>query len=280
MFKLLCKLPFIGSRLKKRNRVHVIRMSGVIAAPENSSRRSNTINLNDYKSLIDQAFDHPAVNAVYIILNSPGGSPVQSDLIGEYLLTKKKEHNIPITVFVEDVAASGGYWIACAADEIYARPASIVGSIGVVSAGFGLNELIKRYGIERRVYTSGTQKAFMDPFQKEQEKDVKRLKDLQTNIHDIFIKWVKQQRGDKLKGTKKTLFDGQFWLAQDALDKGLIDGIDTLDKKAKEVYGDNVKLRYFEPERGFISSLFKMKLEPSFKSLENDLAWSKFNMKA
>lgn len=279
MYKLLCKIPVLKNVLTKKNRVNIVRLSGVIMPPENSSRRNTTINLDTYKDILDNAFSHPGVNAVYLIINSPGGSPVQSDLISNYILSLKSKYNLPVYAFVEDVAASGGYWIACVADKIYARPASIVGSIGVVSASFGFQDLIKNWGVERRVHTSGTQKSFMDPFQKEEEKDIKRLKDLQKSIHAIFKNWVKERRSETLKGTDKSLFDGQFWLGTEAIENGIIDGIGDVLEIAKSEYGDTVKLSYYKPESSLLGSLFKMEVSPNLEQINQDIKWAKFSMK-
>lgn len=277
MIKLLCKIPGLRNVLTKRPRVHLVHLSGVLMPADQNSRRPS-LNLRDYKDLLDEAFSHPSVNAIGLIINSPGGSPVQSDLLASYIRRLKDKHDVELYAFVEDIAASGGYWLACAADKIYASPASIVGSIGVISASFGFQKLIKNYGVERRVHTSGEQKGFLDPFMEEQEKDVKRLKTLQKGIHKQFINWVKQRRGDHLKGADKTLFEGQFWLGEDAIEKGIIDALGTYHDVFEKDYGESVKFKHYQLERGFFSSLFRMQLEPDLKPIEEQANWARYKL--
>ncbi|KAB2916758.1 MAG: S49 family peptidase [Hyphomicrobiaceae bacterium] len=199
---------------------------------------------------IEKAFSLSKLPSVAIVVNSPGGSPVQSHLIFNRIRQLAAEKGKRVYVFCEDVAASGGYFLALAGDEIYADPSSIVGSIGVISAGFGLDKFISRFGIDRRVYTSGKDKGTLDPFQPERPDDVERLKDLQRNVHDVFIDVVKKRRAGKLKGPEEELFSGTFWSATKAADLGLIDGIADLRTKMQELHGKKVRLRVVPLVRG------------------------------
>ncbi len=199
---------------------------------------------------IEKAFSMKKAPAVAIVINSPGGSPVQSRLIYQRIRDKAEEANKKVYVFMEDVAASGGYMIACAGDEIYADPSSIVGSIGVVSAGFGLDKFIARYDIERRVHTIGENKSMLDPFRPEDPKDIERLKMIQKDIHDVFTGLVKASRGSKLVGTESELFDGQIWSGGPAVENGLIDGLSDVRTKMRELFGDKVKLKVIGKRRG------------------------------
>ncbi|HYE01243.1 MAG TPA: S49 family peptidase, partial [Alphaproteobacteria bacterium] len=189
--RILPRLP-VGRYRDAPPLVAVVRLSGVIAAPGGLMRAG--LNLQSVAGVLERAFKLPRLRAVALAINSPGGSPVQSALIARRIRSLAIEHSVPVFAFCEDVAASGGYWLACAADEIYADAASVVGSIGVVSAGFGLDEFIRRHGIERRIYTAGTSKAILDPFQPEKREDVERLQALQRDIHAQFIQHVKQRR--------------------------------------------------------------------------------------
>jgi signal peptide peptidase SppA len=192
---------------------------------------------------IDKAFGYTKAPAVVVAINSPGGSPVQSSLIFKRIRQLAEEKNKRVLVFCEDVAASGGYYLAIAGDEIYADASSIIGSIGVISAGFGFDKAIGKLGIERRVYAAGLNKSALDPFQPEKADDVERLKALQRDVHDVFIGIVKDRRAARLKGSDTELFSGAFWSGPKALELGLIDGIADVRSKLRELYGDKVKLR-------------------------------------
>ncbi|MCK0137568.1 S49 family peptidase [Aliiroseovarius sp. F47248L] len=238
-------IPFI----KKPPLVAVIRLSGVIA----SGARGQ---LNDaaLAPVIERAFRKGKPQAVALVINSPGGSPVQSSLITARIRRLAAEKEIPVYAFVEDVAASGGYWLATAADEIYADESSILGSIGVISAGFGLTGLIEKIGVERRVYTAGKSKSMLDPFQPEKPDDIKRLKTLQEDIHSAFKVQVATRRKGKLeRGAGADLFNGDVWLGNEAFELGLIDGIGHVVPTMKERYGDKVRFRVHGPRRPFIS---------------------------
>ena len=221
--------------------VAVLRLSGVIAP---SGRPfSGSLNMAGLAVPIQQAFSLRGVKAVALSINSPGGSPVQSALIARRVRSLAREKELPVFAFIEDIAASGGYWLACAADEIFAEPSSIVGSIGVISAGFGFQEAIKRLGIERRVYAEGRHKAILDPFKPEDPDDIERLKVLQRDIFQDFKDHVRERRGKRLKGDQETLFNGDVWTGGRAAELGLIDGLGDLRTILRDRFGERVKLR-------------------------------------
>ena len=208
---------------------------------------------------IEKAFALSKTPTIAISINSPGGSPVQSHLIYKRIRQLAAEKGKRVYVFCEDLAASGGYFLALAGDEIYADPSSIVGSIGVISAGFGLDKAIEKLGIERRVYTAGTSKATLDPFLPEKAEDVVRLKALQRDVHDVFIGIVKERRGQKLSAPDGELFTGAFWSGPKALELGLIDGLGDLRAKMRELHGDKVRLKVVSMQAGgMLSRLRRM----------------------
>ncbi len=192
---------------------------------------------------IEKAFAASKLPTVAILINSPGGSPVQSHLIYKRIRQLAAEKNKRVYVFCEDVAASGGYFLALAGDEIYADPSSIVGSIGVISAGFGFDKAIEKLGIERRVYTAGATKSILDPFKPEKAEDIERLKSIQRDVHDSFISIVKERRGARLAAPDEELFNGAFWAGPKAVQLGLIDGIADVRSKMRALHGDEVRLR-------------------------------------
>lgn len=237
----------LPSRLRTRHPVvPVVRLSGAIGAvmPFRSGLAMSSV-----APVLERAFGVPNAAAVALVINSPGGSAAQSHLIFRRIRALAEEKKRPVFAFVEDAAASGGYMIACAADEIFADPASIVGSIGVVSAGFGFDRLIARFGIERRVHTAGDNKAMLDPFQPEDPKDVERLKALQRSIHEVFETLVRSRRGAKLQVDNGDLFSGAFWVGQEAINLGLIDGLGDIRSVMRDKFGDKVQLRLIEPAR-------------------------------
>ena len=223
-------------------RVSVIRLHGVIMEGRGGLAGTGVINLETMRTQIDKAFKPNRLQAVLLNINSPGGTPVQSDLVSAYIKEKAAEHDVPVLVFVEDLAASGGYWLACTGSEIFAARCSIVGSIGVISQGFGFHELIEKYGIERRTYTAGENKSINDPFAPVKEKDVEIIKNMQNKIHKDFIEHVKASRGEKLKGDETLLFNGEFWTAETALELGLIDGIDHMESYITSRWGPDVRV--------------------------------------
>ncbi|WP_376709140.1 S49 family peptidase [Pseudochrobactrum lubricantis] len=229
--------------------IPVVRLSGAIMTG-NSPLRQN-LSLEGIAVQLEKAFANKHSPAVALSINSPGGSPVQSRLIYKRIRDLAAEKNKKVHVFVEDVAASGGYMIAIAGDEIIADPSSILGSIGVVSASFGFTELIKKIGVERRVHTAGKNKATMDPFQPEKASDVEHIKALQLEIHQTFIDMVKERRGNKLQDNDD-LFTGQFWTGITALQLGLIDGLDDMRSHLRKLYGEKTKLNLIQPSRGLL----------------------------
>ena len=192
---------------------------------------------------IEKAFTLSKTPSVAVIVNSPGGSPVQSSLIFRRIRQLAEENEKTVYVFCEDVAASGGYYLALAGDEIYADPSSIIGSIGVIFAGFGLDKAIEKLGISRRVYTAGEDKGALDAFKPEKPEDVERIKALQRDVHDVFIGVVKERRAGRLKGTDQELFSGAFWSGPKSLEFGLIDGVADIRSKMRELHGEDVRLK-------------------------------------
>jgi signal peptide peptidase SppA len=242
--------------------VPVLRLSGVIAA-SGGPLSGNTLSLASLAGPIERAFNASKLPSVAIVINSPGGSPVQSNLIFRRIRALAAEQKKRVYIFCEDVAASGGYYIALAGDEIYADPSSIVGSIGVISAGFGFDRAIDKLGIDRRVYTAGLSKSTLDPFKPESPDDVERIKSLQRDIHDVFIGAVKERRGALLKGSDSELFSGAFWSGPRAADHGLIDGIGDVRSKMRELHGDKIKLRLIPMgPKGLLS---RLRAVPSFE---------------
>ena len=235
--------------------VGVLRLSGIIGGfgPLRSG-----LTLAGLETAIERAFKLTRLEAVALAVNSPGGSPAQSDLICRRIRDLAEEKEVRVFAFCEDVAASGGYWLACAADEIYARETSIVGSIGVISAGFGFPELLQRLGIERRIHTAGDKKSMLDPFQAEKPKDVARLKGIQKDLHESFQTLVRERRGEHLKGGDKALFGGEFWTGGKALELGLIDGIGELRQVMRARYGDKVVLKRVDAPRPWWRRRFGM----------------------
>jgi len=225
---------------RKRPTIPVIRLSGVIAA---GSMRSG-ISIGSAAPLIEKAFKAMGKEkTVAVVINSPGGSPVQSNLVMRRIRALADEKDAKVLVFVEDVAASGGYFIAIAGDEIFADPSSVVGSIGVISAQFGLQEAIAKLGIERRVYTAGDSKSMLDPFKEAQSDDIARLRDILEEIHTVFIDTVKERRGDKLIGADSELFEGQVWVGRHAVTAGLIDGLSDVRTELRRRFGKKVRMQ-------------------------------------
>lgn len=220
--------------------VPVLRFKGPIGMP---SSFKQGLSLATAAGPIEKAFSMSKLESVVIIINSPGGSPVQSNLIFRRVRQLAAEKKKRVYVFAEDVCASGGYFLALAGDEVYADPSSIIGSIGVISAGFGFEKAIQKIGVDRRVYTSGANKGSLDPFLPENPDDIERLKAIQADIHATFIAAVKERRGDKLKDEKGDMFSGAFWSGPRAAEMGLIDGIADMRVKMRELHGDKVKLR-------------------------------------
>jgi serine protease SohB len=259
-------IPF----LPKPAYVPVIRLGGTIGTGVRS--------LNDeaLAPLIDRAFKgKPA--AVALLVNSPGGSAVQSSLIAARILRLAAEKNVPVHAFVEDVAASGGYWLACAADDIWVDESSIVGSIGVIFASFGFPELMARQGVERRVVTAGKSKSFADPFLPQKAEDVERLKALQTPIHQAFIDHVKRSRGTRLSDTAD-LFNADVWVGRQAVELGLVDGVAHMVPKLKQMYGDKAKLVPFGRKRSLMQRLGMAMVDQTLGAVEDRALWARYGL--
>jgi signal peptide peptidase SppA len=250
-------MQFIPARLRRGTAVvPVVRLSGVIGAV---TPLRPGMSLSGVAKTLERAFATKNAKAVALVINSPGGSPVQSRQIYLRIRQLASEKNLPVLVFVEDVAASGGYMIACAGDEIFCDPSSILGSIGVVGGAFGFQELIKRIGVERRLYTAGEHKAMLDPFLPEDPEDVARIKALQREIHAIFIALVKKSRAGRLKGADRVLFTGEYWAGETSVSLGLADSIGDLRSTLRARYGDKVLTPVIAPAAGMLSGLLGRK---------------------
>ncbi len=239
------------SFFKKKKIIPHIKLSGVIG---NVGKFRQGIDFAGQQEIIKKAFSIKKTLAVAISINSPGGSPVQSHLIHDYIRSQAKKKKKKVIVFMEDVAASGGYLIACAGDEIYANQSSIVGSIGVIYSSFGFKNLIEKIGVQRRVYTAGKNKSTLDPFMDEKQEDIERLKNIQLDLHKDFIDVVENSRSTKLKKNKGIeLFSGEFWSGRKSLELGLIDGIGTVDQILREKFGEDVVIKKFEKTKGWLA---------------------------
>ncbi|WP_139412900.1 S49 family peptidase [Bartonella mastomydis] len=228
--------------------IPVVRLKGAIM---DSSSISRTLSLSRCANLLEKAFAYKKAPAVAIVINSPGGSPVQSRFIFKRIRDLAEENNKKVLVFIEDIAASGGYMIACAGDEIFADPSSIVGSIGVVSASFGFPEFLKKIGVERRVYTAGKNKVTLDPFQPEKKADIEHLKSLQLEVHQTFIDLVKERRAAKLS-SDPDIFTGMFWSGKKGVELGLVDGLNDVRSVIKERFGPDAKIRLITPPKSLL----------------------------
>jgi len=246
-------MTWLPARLRRGAAVvPVVRLSGVIGAV---TPLRPGMTLAGIAKTLEKAFAIKNARAVALVINSPGGSPVQSRQIYLRIRQLAHEKNLQVMVFVEDVAASGGYMLACAGDEIYCDPSSILGSIGVVGGSFGLTELIRKIGVERRLYTAGEHKAMLDPFLPENPDDVARLKSIQREIHAIFIDLVKKSRGTRLKGADDMLFTGEYWAGETAVSLGLADGIGDLRSTLRARFGDKVLTPVIAPASGMLAGL-------------------------
>lgn len=259
------------SFLKSEPTVAVVRLQGAIT---NGGRGLDDVSL---APVLEKAFKRGKPKAVALQINCPGGSPVQSSLIAARIRRLSEENNVPVVAFVEDVAASGGYWLACAADEIYVDGCSMTGSIGVISAGFGLNELIANYGVERRVYTAGTSKSMLDPFRPEKEEDITRLKGWLDDLHESFIGYVKSRRGVKLSDNPD-LFTGEVFLGQKGVDEGLVDGIGHMVPEMKKRFGKKVKFRRYGQRKGLLSRIGMSLTQDALSAVEDRAAFARFGL--
>jgi len=279
-------MEWMPARLSGAAVVPVVRLSGLIGAV---TPLRPGMSLAGVARVLERAFSVKNAKAVALLINSPGGSPVQSRQIYLRIRQLASEKKLPVLVFVEDVAASGGYMIACAGDEIYCDPSSILGSIGVVGGSFGLQELIKKIGVERRLYTAGEHKAMLDPFLAENPDDVARLKAIQHEIHAIFIDLVKKSRGTRLKGADDVLFTGEYWAGETSVSLGLADAVGDLRSTLRARYGDKVLTPLIAPPSGMLSGLFGRRSPGTFglesvsnlpeeliSALESRAIWAKF----
>jgi signal peptide peptidase SppA len=272
--KLAARLPM--NRGTTKPVVAVVKLHGVIT-PTPSPLSRGTININTVEQALTKAFDHDRLRAVALAINSPGGAPTQSALVAERIRELADRKRVKVLAFCEDVAASGGYWLACAADEIYAHNSSLVGSIGVVTAGFGLSGLLERFGVERRVYTAGAHKVRLDPFQQEKDEDVEWLKGLQAQLHEQFVTWVKSRREGKL-ADGEDLFTGEVWTGAKAKDLGLIDGVGNLRAVLSERYPE-ADISVAEPKRPLLARLgLGGATQTLLTAVEHRALWSRYGL--
>lgn len=275
--------PFLDRIRGRPPIVSVVPMRGIIGG---AGFRRQGLSLETMAPVLEAAFRPKHVTAVALVINSPGGSPVQSDQIGGRIRDLAAETEKPVIAFIEDVAASGGYWIACAANEIIVNPNSIVGSIGVIYAGFGFQEAIGRLGIERRVHTAGSRKQLLDPFRPEKDEDVAYLKTIQDEMHQRFIDWVRDRRGERLKaGEEPEIFEGKFWTGARGIELGLADKTGELRRTMKERLGDKTRFRILGPRRGWARRLGLARtidpgswIEAGFSAAEERAVWSRFGL--
>ena len=266
------------SFFKKKKIVAHLKLSGVIG---NAGKFKQGIDFAGQEELIKKAFSLRKAKCVAITINSPGGSPVQSHLIYSYIRQQAKKNNKQVIVFAEDVAASGGYLIACAGDEIYANPSSIIGSIGVIYSSFGFTELIKKIGVERRVHTAGKNKSTLDPFLEEKKEDIERLKNIQLDLHKDFINVVEKSRGEKLKKSEVELFSGEFWSGTKSKELGLIDEIGDANQVLREKFGEDVIIKKFEKSKSWLSKKLSSSndhVDQVANILEEKSIWQKYGL--
>ncbi|MDQ2880882.1 MAG: S49 family peptidase [Actinomycetota bacterium] len=286
---LTSRLPLPGTQRERGPVVAVVKLHGVIT-PTPSPLGRGVINLAALDSVLIRAFGYDRLRAVALLINSPGGSATQSALVADRIRGFAELKGVPVLAFCEDVAASGGYWLACAADEIVAHQTSLVGSIGVVSQGFGLHGLLERFGVERRLYTAGANKSRLDPFLPEREDDVVWLRSMQTELHGMFREWVCSRRGDRLVTGQQDLFTGEVWSGRRALELGLVDRLGTMRGEIAKRYPD-AEIITVEPRRPLLA---KLGIGPAaaalsgrggpesalavLEALEHRAAWSRFGL--
>ena len=268
------------SFFKKKKIIPHVRLSGVIGS---AGRFKQGIDFSGQQEIIKKAFSFKKSKNIAISINSPGGSPVQSHLIHDYIRQLAKKNKKKIIVFAEDVAASGGYLIACAGDEIYANSSSIIGSIGVISASFGFQDAIKKIGVQRRVYTAGKNKSTLDPFKEEKQEDIERIKKLQLELHSDFIEVVKKSRGSKLKDPEKNnTFTGEFWSGSASMKLGLIDGIGNAEQILREKFGEDIVIKKLEKQKSFLAKKLSSSLDNQIDNIasviEERALWQKFGL--
>jgi len=266
------------SLFKKKKIVPHIKLNGIIGS---AGKFKQGLDFSGQEEIISKAFSTKKATSVAITINSPGGSPVQSHLIYNFIRQQAKKNKKKVLVFVEDVAASGGYLIACAGDEIYANSSSIVGSIGVIYSAFGFTELIKKIGVERRVHTAGKNKSTLDPFLDEKKEDIERLKNIQLDLHKDFIDLVEKSRGTKLKKSEVELFSGEFWSGNKAKALGLIDGIGDANQILKEKFGEDVVIKKFEKSKSWLSKKLSSsndRVDQLTNILEERSIWQRYGL--
>ena len=264
------------SLFKKKKIIPLVKLSGVIGSV---GKFKQGIDFSGQEEIITKAFSLKKSPAVAISINSPGGSPVQSHLIHDHIRQLAEKNNKKVIVFAEDVAASGGYLISCAGDEIYANKSSIIGSIGVIYSSFGFKDLIGKIGVERRVYTAGKNKSTLDPFLDEKEEDIKRLKNIQSDLHKDFIDVVENSRASKLKKDKGIeLFSGEFWSGRQALELGLIDGLGNVNDILKNKFGENIIIKKFEKSKSWLARNLssETQIEKLLNTIEEKNLWQKY----
>lgn len=272
--KLTARLPI--NRGPAKPVVAVVKLHGVIT-PTPSPLSRGTINIGTVEQALTKAFDHERLSAVALVINSPGGAPTQSALVSERIRELADRKGVPVLAFCEDVAASGGYWLACAADEIHAHASSLVGSIGVVTAGFGLNGLLERLGVERRVYSAGAHKVRLDPFRPEKDEDVEWLKGLQSQLHEQFVSWVRTRRGDRLVDGDD-LFTGEVWTGAKAKELGLVDGVGNMRTVLTERFPDS-EIVVAEPKRPLLARLgLGGATQSLLTAVEHRALWSRYGL--
>ena len=266
------------SIFKKKKIVSHIKLSGVIG---NVGKFKQGIDFSSQEEIITKAFSVKKASCVAITINSPGGSPVQSHLIYNLIRQLAKKNNKKVIVFAEDVAASGGYLIACAGDEIYANSSSIIGSIGVIYSSFGFTELIKKIGVERRIHTAGKNKSTLDPFLEEKKEDIERLKNIQLDLHKDFIDVVEKSRGVKLKKNEIELFSGEFWSGRRAKTLGLVDEIGDASKVLKDKFGEDVVIKKFEKSKSWLAKKLSSSnnhLDKFANILDEKSVWQRYGL--
>jgi len=266
------------SFFKKKKIIPHIKLSGVIG---NVGKFKQGIDFSGQEEVILKAFELKKAPCIAITINSPGGSPVQSHLIYSFIRQQAKKNKKKVIVFAEDVAASGGYLIACAGDEVYANSSSIIGSIGVIYSSFGFTELIKKIGVERRVHTAGKNKSTLDPFQEEKSEDIERLKKIQLDLHKDFIEVVEKSRGSKLKKNEVELFSGEFWSGRKAKDLGLIDGIGDANQILREKFGEDVVIKKFEKSKSWLSKKLSSsndRIDQLANILDEKSVWQRYGL--
>ena len=262
------KIPF----LDRNPVVSVVRLAGMIGSGGRSQLNDDIL-----APVIGKAFSKGRPKAVALLINSPGGSPVQSSLIAARIRREAEDKEIPVHAFVEDVAASGGYWLATAADDIWVDENSVLGSIGVIAAGFGAHVLLERHGIERRVHTAGKSKSMLDPFKPEKKDDVLRLQGLLDGMHESFMAHVRSRRGSRLS-EKTDLFTGEFWLGTRAVEFGLADGVAHMESKLREMYGKKVRFSMYGPKKGLFKRFGAEMAYDAMTAIEERAAYARFGL--